>query len=522
MKFSNVIYDVLYEEVANKKLFSAILSKWREQNPRLSAEDAEALWVRFSQIRNGLRPDIPQVFTFLRRFDGENGEKFDNENPNNIKDITKYSYEQMLFLTNEYKKPEENNNTDITGEPTNEKIERSRNMWFDESNAFLVEGDVIVHNPKNEAESVSLGYFAEMVNTEQKSAGRSGNSIWCTTWRPDQHRTNMWGNYRDRRTFYYVLDKSRDLKSDKYALSSLQRVSPSDSTTGFRLTSLLNDGDNTMSWDEIIGIYPSLAEHRDKFKMLEFSPSELRTKSIINQINERPGRYNFSVQTREIKREYINNGMYLSKVESWLSLPDDLRRLYIQVTEYGQIMDRFGNYEFVQEIAKVGNMKSLLTNRLKSIGYTNGWSDLMAALLKEFLTVRVNISNPDIRIVQSKQGGSIGIMDFSTGEWYSKNGITYEPLYREIDVDALFDSEGNSYYVEVFGINGTKDEKTFYCAYDTDHPEVKGYFFSNQAWENLKTKHNLTNGDVNQSDDIDPDEIDIDRASDSHDLNELN
>jgi len=83
MKFNELITTVIYEEIKNKKLFNALLEKWRMEKPNLSPDEAEKLITVFQRVQNGLKPERPQVFSFLSRFDGEHGfERFD---PNNLK-----------------------------------------------------------------------------------------------------------------------------------------------------------------------------------------------------------------------------------------------------------------------------------------------------------------------------------------------------------------------------------------------------------------------------------------------------
>jgi len=127
MKFNELITDVIYEEIKNKKLFNALLDKWKLEKPNLSPDETEKLITVFQRIQNGLKPEKPQVFSFLSRFDGEHGfEKFD---PNNLKDITKYSYQQISFLVGEYTEDEEEAQGDVFAgkdtKPTEEKIAAS-------------------------------------------------------------------------------------------------------------------------------------------------------------------------------------------------------------------------------------------------------------------------------------------------------------------------------------------------------------------------------------------------------------
>ena len=69
IKFTDVIFDTLTEEVKNKKLFGKLMDNWRNEKPNITDEEGEELFNSFQRIQGGLRPDLPQVFTFLSRFD---------------------------------------------------------------------------------------------------------------------------------------------------------------------------------------------------------------------------------------------------------------------------------------------------------------------------------------------------------------------------------------------------------------------------------------------------------------------
>lgn len=47
-------------------------------------------------------------------------------------------------------------------------------------------------------------------------------SPWCVTFRPDMGRTNLWGSYRNERTFYFIIDESKDI-TDRYYISTTKR-----------------------------------------------------------------------------------------------------------------------------------------------------------------------------------------------------------------------------------------------------------------------------------------------------------
>ena len=79
-----------------------------------------------------------------------------------------------------------------------------------------------------------------------------------------------------------------------------------------------------------------------------FNQDELQQKSILGQINENPGsQYEFRRVPRNIKKAYINNNSVLTKAESWMSMDDKLRNLYILTTIHDNALTKFSNFKFI-------------------------------------------------------------------------------------------------------------------------------------------------------------------------------
>jgi hypothetical protein len=494
MKFNEIITNVIYEEIKNKKLFNALMDKWKMEKPNLSPDEVETLITTFQRIQNGLKPEKPQVFSFLNRFDGQYGsQKFD---PTNLKDITKYGYKEISFLTGEYTDDEENVGGDAFADrdtkPTPEKIEASKQLWEGEENLIINVEGFRVYDIKDQKMSVKYGYYAETINRSHPGS----NSPWCVTWRNDQGKINMWGSYRNNRSFYFIIDESRN-PSDKYYLSVLQR--DTEVRTGFRLTSVRNDGDQVLEWSEILNIYPKLTDYKDLIGPKPYTQDELEEKNAVGQVTEREGSpYEFKRVDRNLKRAYINNLGSLKKPESWRSMNDKLRALYILTTTSNDAKDKFSNFDFLNEIRKVGSEFTLLDNRLKQldkggVGYI--YDHLMST---EFKVARVSADNNKIRLYESKINGKSGLYNTRTTNWVQMNGMTYEPLYELIDTDLFFDEEGETYVVETFSKSMQPSNDSFYSVYlvSDSNPEFNSHFLSSTAWEKLKSNLKSEDEDV--------------------------
>lgn len=497
IKFTDVIFDTLTEEVKNKKLFAKLMDNWRNQKPNITDEEGEELFNSFARIQGGLRPDIAQVYTFLNRFDGNHGHELFNAE--NIKDITKYSYNQLKFLLDEYKTDAAGNREqDVFSQndpkPTPEKIQASKNLWTGNDNLIFEKDGLRVYDIKDQIMSIRYGYYMHTVYKTAMGYGEDYSnrdiSPWCVTWRPDMNKSNMWGNYRSQgRSFYFVIDENKPPR-DRYYMSALQRVT--DRATGFVLTSLKNDGDNSMTWEEIEAIYPELRGQKDLFKVKPYNEDELKLQDVVGQINENPGnRYEFRRMDRQLKMAYIQNGGVLQRADSWKSMDSTLRNAYIVYPDLNQysVKQRYSNFDFVNEIRKVGNEYNLLDRTIKQKGIPDGAAFIFDYLMSsEFKVARVSADNKNIRLYESRVNKKSGLYDIRKNDWVEMNGITYEPLYNEVDTDIYTDSEGNLYMVETFSKSTQATEDSFYSVYlhdEAQNPNYDSHFMSSKKFREL-------------------------------------
>ena len=519
MKFREIINETLTEEVKNKRLFYTLMEKWKTENPNITEEEGEILFNSFNKIQGNLRPDLPQVFTFLNRFDGQHG--YQRFEPNYLKDITKYTYTQLRSLLDEYNTERRRDGDVFTGKDTKstpERIEASKNLWMGNDNLIFEKDGLRVYDILNQQISIRYGYYYHKLYKDTMGNPNVSDreiSPWCVTWRPDMGKTNMWGNYRTQgRSFYFVIDDNKPI-NDKYHVSALQKVP--DGSTGFILTSMLNDGDNRVSWDEIVRIYPQLDDKKSIFKVKEFNQDELTLKDVVGQINENPGnRYEFKRMERELKRAYVENGGALQKSDSWRSMDKELRSLYILYGDLNQntVKERYNNFDFVNEISKVGNELRLLDNTLKQKGIKDGVGYIFDYLMSsEFKVARVSIDNKNIRLYESKINGKSGLYNVTKNKWVEFGGVIYEPIYNNIDTDIYVDSEGGTYVVETYSKVLQPTEDSFYSVYMVDdNPEFDSHFLSSRKWKELVKE--LTPEDESETD------IDSDKPVDYSDIKE--
>jgi len=508
MKFQELIFGALTEEIKNKKLLDTLILKWndeyKEMNPgatEIPQEEVNNVYDGFLKIQGGLRPELPQVITFLNHFDGRFGRtSFDELN---LKDLTKYTYKQIKFLLDEYNEANTVNvNADVFSgsdtKPTPERIEASKQLWTGEKNLIFSEGGLRVYRIENQQMSIRYGYYYHTIYKQALGYSQehpdTSISPWCVTWRPDMGKSNMWENYRNqRRTFYFVIDENKNI-TDEYFMSALQN-DPTVSS-GFRVTSLKNNGDNVKTWDEIVRIYPQLNNQKSLFVSVPFTQDELSLKNKIGSINEIIGHENeFRRQPRNIKVNFIEQGGVLTKPESWQSMDEKLRTFYIiqPGLNNNSLLDRFSTMNLIKEIKKVERTWKYLDKEIKKFN-TRGVSYLVDKLFEnEFTNIRVSIDNPSIFLYKSKRDDKVGIFDTRTFDWLELGGKTYSNKYDDMiksgDGDVYFEeSTGNVYIVEPFchgGRNNDESDDCFYVVYPQDNPK-DGHFMSNKKFMELQ------------------------------------
>jgi hypothetical protein len=518
MNIQDSVFDVLVEEIKNKKLFNFLLKKWFGDNPTPEQmKRAEKHITLFSEKQKSLTSKNPAVYTFLLRHDGEHG--FPAFNPSKLMDISQYSLEEIESLLHEFKDESLTTQEDeFAGklESSPQKVLASKKLWLSDRDVVVNEEGFKVHYVSDARESIKYGYYQQKLTLGLRGPNGSGQQ-WCVTGRnTSDSRGNLWGSYRPKRTFWFVIDESKNPDENenyevfRYYLSALQYcVNDQDNRgnryTGFKLTSLLNDGDNTKTWEEIVQIYPQLAEHRDKFETyIKYDEAELLDSSALTRISEQPGRNEFAAARRELKKAHIERGGTIKTEKSWLSMDPNLRVLYIITTTSRDIIDKFQSYELISTIKKVGSEFKLLDNHIKSLGSRldeNGrvvnqkladvgvgfiYEHLMSS---EFIVARVSVDNKNLVLYESKITKKFGLYYNDKASWVRQDSIVFEPNYVQMGTDLYNDNLGKTYIVETYTTGGEPDNTSLYCVFPIEENDnASGHFISSSKFEILKTK----------------------------------
>jgi hypothetical protein len=544
MNIQDLVYDVLVEEVKNKKLFNFLLKKWFGDNPTPEQmQRAEADLTLFSEKQKSLTPKNPAVYTFLLRHNGTEN-RFPKFDPAGLMDITRYSLQEIESLLHEFKDDTLASNDEEFSRnlrSTPENVEASKKLWLSDRDTLVNEEGFKVHFVADARESIKYGYYQEYVAESNRGVQ------WCVTGRnTPESRGNLWGTYRPKRTFWFVIDQSRDPKENadpniyKYYLTALQYCErdrhpiTGEIYTGFKLTSLLNDGDNPMTWEQITTIYPQLTPYRESFQYVRYDETELFDQNVARRLNEVEGHmHEFAAARREYKKSYIDNGGVISTEKSWLSMDDNLKTVYIITSTARDLGDKFPSTELMRAIRSSGNFLKLLDNHIKSLGNRlddNGriankeLADLGVSSVydqlkqKEFDTARTSLDNPKIKLYRSKvTKKKFGLFDLAKNDWVTHDGVTFED-YTEFTTDLYEDDELKQYLVETFvGPSGQVDNQSLFAVAPILENQEFGncHFIGYRQMQELNKKIHPKNDEDDDDDtirfkDFDPEkEVDI-------------
>jgi hypothetical protein len=511
MKFNDLLIDIIAEEFANKKILQLLLKKWFGETPSdQEKEKTEFYLTEFFKIKQRLSENSPEVRTFLNRFP--------NFKLDNIKNVVNYNLEQIIFILSEFIDLEPNKQSigipDIfIGKdllPTAQRISASKNLWYGKTDNLIVnEEGFRVYEIRNRKESQMWGYYNGYLVDSEPYSSQGEYSQWCTTrYRND---TNLYGSYRSaprKRTFYFAIDESKspdiepNIRKSRYYISAIQTAE--DSSTGFKITDILNDGiDTDITIDKLYEIYPKLRGHIEKIKPIEYTQEELGvTTDVLEKVDEdENNQYAFWKIGTSLKKRYIDSNKPITNPKSWDTMNDGLKKSYFDLTDRYNYLERFSSFSFINHIKKNNSDKRSLTVRLKKLGLSLG--DLTDNLMKgNFKVARVSIDNKNIRLYQKNGIEKYGLFNSNEGDWVTFLGITYTPDYQIIDTDIYLDSEGETYVVETFSKTLQPTHDSFYSVYmvGDGNPNFDSHFLSSKKWKELVKELTPEDGNETESD----------------------
>ena len=502
MKINDILYNMILEEFSNKKILRTCMTKWYGENPTNEQTfEADDLLTKFFQLKNQtlLSPNNIQFRTFFYNYP--------NFDKTKIQEVTFYSLEQIKSIIDEFFEPNEDNDTpealrrSETGKPKNyseNTVKASKSLWFGDKYCIINQEGFRVYKIPTRDVSQNFGYYEKYVG---ENPPFNKPSPWCVTWL----ERNYYDHYRQPgskgRSFYFVIDESKspefvtDINVCQYYLSALQTAE--DSSTGFKITSILNNGDKDVTKDQIINIWPELSGNIDKIEPVKYNALlELgQNADLIDFINERVGdRYEFIKVSTKLKEKYINRGKALSKATSWDILDLILKKSYIDTTIRDTIHDKFG-LEIYNSI-KSDSDKSIFnyfSKKLKDFGYS--LSEFVSRFKEDnYDLVRLSKNSNDVSLYRTKQKPSkYGIWNANKNNWQEVGGITYDDTYSDPTSEVFKSSKDDKrYFGQIFNTSGQPNNRSFVVLYSSSQEDkAMGYFMTYNKFLELKENERL-------------------------------
>ena len=394
-----------------------IKMKWKEQNPGLTDQIMDDTIEFFNRRKNGLREykdpppagyvNLPEIRMLAIQFPNLIPMLSDRQK---IRDLQNYPWAAMELYMDRVGTEMATSEMDFTieGDTPEAKKASAYKKWDRQENRIVDEGNIRVFRITGKDESIGLGLLQHILVKEAQDRGEGiTNNFWCITNGPADHGlTNMYTTYRDRRSYYFVLDKNKP-ETDPYYLSTIEPVDPTTTTHRSELpycvTPRPNGTRSGITWKQILDLHGGenspLKGKEDLFIFFGTTPKE-RTSIRLDQINFRKGDPNsFIKQKLNIQRQYVESGRLINDLESFSVLPYDkensdrnLRKMYIALTSLEDYKNRFrcngGNPFGILDLIKKENPglytfldEVVLKNQL---GIAKGVWGIKAGILNEF------------------------------------------------------------------------------------------------------------------------------------------
>ena len=546
-----------------KETYDRLSSKWKQENPDLSDDDAMKIFLEFRKALQLVKDESqPEVSAFLIRGNGKyNINDLRTPNKVSLQDLLDFLLELTRFRIkigdngggDEAARLEKQRLDNIFNEKvgngrkgsiTPKKIEESKKMWEGQQKLVINEGDFRVYEINTQEEAERFGYYYQeklrelVIHNIDNQVGqlidiyrpkedysnqprtRYAITPWCVFSRDDDQKViynnqmiinpirNQYSSYREGgASFYVVIDESRNMfaPGGEYYISTI--LARNDGR--FEIASMYN-GEYKISEQELLKIYPKLQGHFDVFSFKKFDRNaETDTnvpQSITDIINENEGSPNaFWMQTIDNKRAFIEANGFLRKVKSWGTMSNDLRKEYIDLINDHDVTQKISNEEFMKAIFNSGTaIKKRLDDRLKAIGFTG-----IGYLTDNFMRAnyRPNFygkKNAAIRIYKNIKTNMHGIYDTNEGAWINRNGVEYDAEFTKHvlpypDGD-LEDFTNNKMYTIIEFVS---PKAKFYALNDMDDKGEIVYIMSEAKYRELREKLGNEEQDANVEDDVD-------------------
>ena len=300
------------------------------------------------------------------------------------------------------------------------------------------------------------------------------------------HSPNKWGDMREDHgyTFYYLIDDKINPLQDVVGKGQYHMVAIAIKRNGaFILSPMLNVGEISKSWSQLIDMYPELEKHRNVFESEDFEPTELKIQLKqgeikISEIEGSPKE--FARLTPDEQITWIQTeDKDIQKVKSWKAMAPAVRTAYIATIDASNLTHKIGNYDLYKAIISSGFGQAInkkVENGVTKLALFYVGADFDVAFLGKKVPTTIVYSNKKTR--------NKGIFDTLEGKWVTKGKTTYDDRFVNVESegDLAFSDDGNVITIYKFvADNGDK----FYVIHDGGKDHI-GYIVSSEMYESFK------------------------------------
>lgn len=424
-----------------KKLtpFEVQKTLWRQEIPGIEEGALESGIQFFNRVKTGLQPisaeqgrrNQPEVLAASLRFEHSeypdfygnlSGKKISDtfKDVNKLRDIKYYTWEVIEFLMDRFSEAEARENFDfsIEGDTPDIRMQSALAKWNKNQNKIIDENGLIVFRAQSKDEARLLGLIQSIL------VGQYGGAPWCACRLGED---SMYNNYRNRRSYYFVMDKNKD-QSDKYFISVLQPIDKNSSSYSYEGPYVITprpNGDQTgKSWEDVVSIYPGLRGKENLIVFFGETNKEKVDKSLSHiNFNKNDQRNYFGYQTPQLQFEWIDSNRLINDPEAFLLLRKEHQTEYVRRVSLEDYKNRFKSNNSQKPFAMLDvlskNDAKTLHQRMKEIRIPDGIFAIKAAILRiQYDNSFVDIDNPNIMLFQDKlRKGVFGVLNLNELSW---------------------------------------------------------------------------------------------------------
>jgi len=452
-----------------------IKDRWRLDSPGIEEATIESGLRFFNGVKNNLQPlptdpdarpqaEIASANTFFNAMDyPEHYGKLAGKpitdtfkDVSKLRDATMYTWRMIEFFIDRFSESEAREELDfsIDGDTPDIRKRSAIAKWEKTNNKIIDENGLVVFRVESKDESRMLGLLQHIL------VGEYGGNKWCITYLDS---SNMYTTYRPYRSYYFVLDKTKNERDPNY-ISVLQPVKQDSSNFAsygpYVITPRPNGDQSRKTWDDVVSIWPQL---RGKENIIKFF-GETRKEKVekeLRSINFNKGdRENyFGFQTPQLQFAWIDNNNLIGDSEAFMMMRKDLQTEYVRRVTLENYKQRFLSsdnrkpFGMLQVLSK--DDVKLLSTRLKEIGINDGINAIKASILKLNLNQSFgDIERPNIMMFSDKhRNGVFGVIDLTTLQWIKELDYVlgrvmtvFDPATREIFVLRSYTQQNGTDY----------------------------------------------------------------------------